>query len=124
MDDPYRLHRRTWQRWICALFRAIRPVHPERSCYFARFRRHLGATLISYPSTVIGQAMRAMRIFLFPGARPDFHGVIRTIVRLGIRPSEGDESLEENLNQSHPVSRDGHAWCWTVCRRRSCAVIF
>jgi chemotaxis protein MotA len=58
-----------------------------------------GATLISYPGTVIGQALRAMRIFLFPGARPDSMAVIRTIVRLGDKAKrQGIESLEEDLN--------------------------
>lgn len=59
-----------------------------------------GATLISYPSTVIFQAIRAVRIFLFPGSRPDASAVIRIIVRLADKAKrQGVEALEEDLPQ-------------------------
>ena len=60
----------------------------------------LGATLISYPSTLLFQAMRAVRVFLFPGARPDATALVRTIVRLSDKSRrQGLESLEEDLPQ-------------------------
>jgi len=60
----------------------------------------LGATLISYPSSVIYQASRAVRVFLFPGARPDTTAVVRTIVRLADKARrQGLDSLEEDLPQ-------------------------
>src|SRR5580704_406385 len=59
-----------------------------------------GATLISYPSGVILQALRAVRIFLFPGSRPDTSVVIRTIVGLADKAKrQGYESLETDLPQ-------------------------
>ena len=59
-----------------------------------------GSTLISYPSGVIGQALRAVRIFLFPGSRPDTTVVIRTIVRLAEKAKrQGLESIEADLPQ-------------------------
>ena len=42
-----------------------------------------GVTLMSsYPSTNIFQAVRAMRIFFFPGSRPNATAVVRTLVSL------------------------------------------
>src|ERR1017187_10211884 len=56
----------------------------------------LGATLISYPSSVIYQATRAVRVFLFPGARPDTTAVVRTIVRLADKAKrQGLDSIED-----------------------------
>src|ERR1017187_6069255 len=57
-----------------------------------------GATLISYPSTVIIQAVRAVRIFLFPGARPDTTAVVRTLVAIADKVKrQGLESIETDL---------------------------
>ena len=42
----------------------------------------IGATLLSYPENVIAQAIRAVRIFLFPGSRPSAATVIRLVMRL------------------------------------------
>src|SRR5437879_1435954 len=59
-----------------------------------------GATLVSYPSTVIIQAARAIRVFLFPGSRPDTTAVIRNIMRLAEKAKrQGLESLEDELPQ-------------------------
>src|ERR1019366_1718543 len=59
-----------------------------------------GATLISYPSTVIVQAVRAVRVFLFPGSRPDTTVVVRTIVQLADKAKrQGLDSIEEDLPQ-------------------------
>src|SRR5690349_11320418 len=59
-----------------------------------------GATLISYPSSVIFQAVRAVRVFLFPRPRADTTVVIRTIVRLAEKARrQGVESLEGDLAQ-------------------------
>lgn len=58
----------------------------------------LGATLLSYPSSVIFQAARAVRIFLFPGSRPDTPAVVRTLVQLADKAKrQGLESLEADL---------------------------
>jgi chemotaxis protein MotA len=60
----------------------------------------LGSTLISYPSNVILQAIRALRIFFFPGSRPDTTVVIQTIVRLADKAKrQGIESLETDIAQ-------------------------
>src|ERR1051325_3673151 len=60
----------------------------------------LGATLLSYPSGVILQATRAVRVFLFPGARPDTMAVIQMIVRLADKAKrQGLESIEADLAQ-------------------------
>lgn len=60
----------------------------------------LGATLLSYPSSVLLQAVRAIRIFLFPGQRPDPMRLIRLIVRLADKGRrQGIESLETDLPQ-------------------------
>jgi chemotaxis protein MotA len=69
----------------------------------------LGATLISYPSTLIFQAFRAIRVFLFPGDRPDATALVRTIVRLSEKARrQGLESLEEDLPQIRiPFLSDG-----------------
>ena len=69
----------------------------------------LGATLISYPTTLIVQAVRAVRVFLFPGARPDATALVRAIVRLSDKARrQGLESLEEDLPQiGIPFLSDG-----------------
>ena len=60
----------------------------------------LGATLISYPSSVILQAIRAIRIFFFPGARPDTTAVVRTLVGLADKAKrQGVDSLETDIPQ-------------------------
>jgi chemotaxis protein MotA len=49
---------------------------------------------------VIVQSIRAVRVFLFPGSRPDTTAVVRTIVRLADKAKrQGLESLEEDLPQ-------------------------
>ena len=69
----------------------------------------LGATLISYPTTLIVQAVRAVRVFLFPGARPNTTALVRAIVRLSDKARrQGLESLEEDLPQiGIPFLSDG-----------------
>jgi len=69
----------------------------------------MGATLISYPTTLIIQSVRAVRVFLFPGARPDATALVRTIVRLSDKARrQGLESLEEDLPQiGIPFLSDG-----------------
>jgi chemotaxis protein MotA len=69
----------------------------------------LGATFISYPSTLIFQAVRAVRVFLFPGNRPSATALVRTIVRLSDKARrQGLESLEEELPQvGIPFLSDG-----------------
>ncbi len=60
----------------------------------------LGATLLSYPSSIIFQAARAVRVFLFPGSRPDTADVVRTIVRLADKAKrQGIDSLETDVAQ-------------------------
>jgi len=60
----------------------------------------LGATLISYPGSVVGQAVRAVRVFLFPGSRPDTSNVVQIIVRLADKAKrQGLESLEADIPQ-------------------------
>ena len=60
----------------------------------------LGATLLSYPASVIFQSVRAVRIFLFPGSRPDATAVVRTIVRLADKAKrQGVDSIETDLPQ-------------------------
>src|SRR5471030_326187 len=60
----------------------------------------IGATLISYPSTVIFQAIRSIRIFFFPGSRPDATAVVRTLVGLADKARrQGLDSLEADLPQ-------------------------
>lgn len=60
----------------------------------------LGATLLSYPSSVIFQAIKAVRVFLFPGDRPEATDVIRIIMRLADKARrQGTESLETDLAQ-------------------------
>src|ERR1041385_6081345 len=61
----------------------------------------LGATLISYPGNVIFQAIRSVRVFLFPGSRSDTNVVIRTIVRLADKAKrQGLDSIETDLAQT------------------------
>src|ERR1017187_8950644 len=57
-----------------------------------------GATLISYPGTVIFQSVRAIRIFFFPGSRPDATAVVRTLVGLADKAKrQGLDSIEADL---------------------------
>jgi chemotaxis protein MotA len=59
-----------------------------------------GATLISYPATVMTQALRAMRIFLFPGSRPESTAVIRILAALAEKVRrQGIDSIESDLPQ-------------------------
>ena len=60
----------------------------------------LGAILLSYPSAVLLQALRSIRVFLFPGSRPEATAVIRLIIRLLEKSRRtGLESLEADLPQ-------------------------
>ena len=60
----------------------------------------LGATLLSFPGSIIGQAIKAVRVFLFPGTRPDPMGIIRIVVRLTEKVRrQGLESIETDLPQ-------------------------
>jgi len=60
----------------------------------------LGATLLSYPSGIIFQSVRAVRIFFFPGSRPDTTAVVRTIVRLADKAKrQGLDSIDADLPQ-------------------------
>ncbi len=60
-----------------------------------------GSTLISYPSNVILQAVRALRVFLFPGSRSDTSVVIRAIIRLADKSKrQGLESVEADLQET------------------------
>ncbi len=60
----------------------------------------LGATLLSYPQHIIVQALRAVRVFLYPGSRPGANAVIRTIMRLVEKARrQGVDSLETDLPQ-------------------------
>ena len=58
----------------------------------------LGATLLSFPSSILGQAIRALRVFLFPGKRPQATEVVRLCMRLQDKARrQGLESLEADL---------------------------
>jgi chemotaxis protein MotA len=60
----------------------------------------IGATLLTYPQNVIVQAIRAVRVFLFPGTRPSAVNVVNLIVRLAEKGRrQGMESLEPDINQ-------------------------
>lgn len=60
----------------------------------------IGATLLTYPGYIILQAMKAVRIFLVPGNRPEATDVIRVIMRLAEKARrQGLESLETDLSQ-------------------------
>jgi chemotaxis protein MotA len=60
----------------------------------------LGATLLTYPQNVIVQAIRAVRVFLMPGARPSSADVVTLIVRLAEKARrQGLESLQADVNQ-------------------------
>src|SRR4029077_5699161 len=60
----------------------------------------LGATLLTYPQNVIVQSLRAVRVFLFPGKRPNSTDVVVLIVRLAEKARrQGMESLEPDINQ-------------------------
>jgi len=57
-----------------------------------------GSVLLSYPGPIIRQAMRATRVFLFPGTRPEATGIIRMLMRLSEKARrQGLESLEADL---------------------------
>lgn len=57
-----------------------------------------GSVLLSYPSPIIVQAFRAMRVFLFPGSRPEATNVIRLLMRLSEKAKrQGVESIEADL---------------------------
>lgn len=58
----------------------------------------LGATLLSYPQTIIAQAVRAVRVFLFPGERPGAASVIVILMRLSEKARrQGVDSLAAEL---------------------------
>src|SRR3982750_1195737 len=58
----------------------------------------LGATLLSFPQTLIVQAIKAVRVFLFPGARPSANTVIRLLIRLADKGRrQGIESVEADI---------------------------
>jgi len=60
----------------------------------------LGATLLSYPGPVLAQAIRATRVFLFPGSRPQAPTLIRILIALLEKARrQGIESLEADLAQ-------------------------
>src|SRR5882672_10270162 len=60
----------------------------------------LGATLLTYPQNVIVQAIRAVRVFLFPGTRPSAISAVTLIVRLAEKARrQGMDSLEPDINQ-------------------------
>jgi len=60
----------------------------------------LGATMLSYPGAVLMQAIRAIRVFLFPGNRPEATTVIRLVIRLLEKTRrQGIESLEADMAQ-------------------------
>lgn len=58
----------------------------------------IGATFLSFPASVLLQALRAVRVFLFPGARPEPATVMRFMMQL-IEKSrrQGLESLEADI---------------------------
>jgi len=60
----------------------------------------LGATLLSYPGHVLAQSIRALRIFLFPGSRPQAPAMIRIVIALLEKSRrQGIESLEADLGR-------------------------
>ncbi|MFA5976573.1 MAG: MotA/TolQ/ExbB proton channel family protein [Elusimicrobiota bacterium] len=60
----------------------------------------LGATLLSYPQSVLIQSIRALRIFLFPGARPGANVLIQILMRLSDKARrQGVDSLAPDLDQ-------------------------
>ncbi len=60
----------------------------------------IGATLLTYPSNVIAQAIRAIRIFLMPGNRPSPSAIITLILQLSERARrQGLDSLEASLSE-------------------------
>jgi len=69
----------------------------------------LGATMLSYPAHVLSQSLRAVRVFLFPGARPRASDVTRAIIVLLEKARrQGIESLEADLpNVRVPFLVDG-----------------
>lgn len=60
----------------------------------------LAATLLTYPQNVIIQAIRAVKVFLLPGARPSSGEVVTIIVRLAEKVRrQGIDSLQGDLTQ-------------------------
>ena len=60
----------------------------------------LGATLLTYPSTVISQAVRGLRIFFLPGDRPKPAPVIALLIQLSEKARrQGLESLAPDIAQ-------------------------
>ena len=58
----------------------------------------IGATLLSFPQTLTVQAMKAVRVFLFPGSRPSANVVIRMLIRMADKARrQGLESIEPDL---------------------------
>jgi chemotaxis protein MotA len=58
----------------------------------------LGSVLLSFPSSILFQASRSLRVFLFPGNRPETTGIIRLLMRLSDKARrQGMESLETDL---------------------------
>ncbi|HVO32738.1 MAG TPA: MotA/TolQ/ExbB proton channel family protein [Elusimicrobiota bacterium] len=69
----------------------------------------IGATLLSYPENIIMQAIRSVRVFLFPGNRPGANPIIRELIRLSDKARrQGIESLEEDVRQDRiPLLTNG-----------------
>jgi chemotaxis protein MotA len=60
----------------------------------------IGSTMLSYPSNVIFQAVRAVRVFFLPGERPAASSVIALIIRLADKARrQGLDSLQADLDQ-------------------------
>jgi chemotaxis protein MotA len=60
----------------------------------------IGATMLSFPQGLLVQAIKAVRIFLFPGSRPSANTVIRLLIRLADKARrQGLESLESDFPQ-------------------------
>jgi chemotaxis protein MotA len=60
----------------------------------------LGAVLLSYPQNVMTQAVKAVRVFLFPGNRPNANAMINVLMRLSDKARrQGVDSLEPDLPQ-------------------------
>src|SRR5262245_19387006 len=60
----------------------------------------IGTTLLTYPQNVIAQAIKAIRVFLAPGARPSSSEIVTVIVKLSENVRrQGIESIQPDLNQ-------------------------
>ena len=101
MDDPYRiLDRLRERRFLCSYQGNSVGLIINFHAILLVFGGTLGATLLTFPSNIIYQSMRAVRIFLFPGSRPDATAVVRTIVRLSDKAKrQGLDSIEADLPQ-------------------------